>query len=426
MERRQLILFGGLFAAIVLVLGLLYFAFLRPGYAMLYEDMRESDAAAIVAVLDKQGIEYKLEDNGHRIMVPEDEVSRARVLIAGSDVAIGGVVGFELFNETDMGLTEFAQKVNYQRALQGELARTIMGMEGIAFARVHLSMPERTLFRANQAGPKAAVTLQTQDGVVLDPARVLGIQQLVSAAVTDLPAREVAVLDHRGRLLSAVPIEGEEAPQVLDEQSALEEYYRARARGVAEKLIPGVPFDVRVLAVAKSAEPLPDAAPTQSTQAVAAPAADAPPSSTPATSTSTSPGERNFSLRIAFQTEMELTGEDRELLRTAITHATGLEPGRGDVLRFEVGTLTTFAPAPLMGQPEAVPLPPIAKPSNIDRAMSGNWFASAWLWGMLAILAVFILILLRRRSRLSPDEQQSFADMLAENLALKEGFADGR
>ncbi len=154
MERRQLILFGALFALVVAVLAGTYFAFLRPGYAVLYENIREADAAEIIAVLDKQGIDYRLEDDGHRVLVPDDEVGRARVLVAGSGVAMGGVVGFELFNDTDMGLTEFAQKVNYQRALQGELARTIMGMDGIVFARVHLSLPERTLFRAEQAGPR--------------------------------------------------------------------------------------------------------------------------------------------------------------------------------------------------------------------------------------------------------------------------------
>ncbi|WP_054530522.1 flagellar basal-body MS-ring/collar protein FliF [Erythrobacter sp. SG61-1L] len=394
MERRQLIVFGGIFAAILAGLALVWFAFLRPGYAVLYEDLREADAAEIVAVLDKQGIEYRLEDGGHRVMVGQGDVGRARVLVAGSGAATGGTVGFELFNEADMGLTEFAQKVNYQRALQGELARTIMGMDGIAFARVHLSLPERTLFRANQTGPKGAVTLQTEGNAALDAARVTGIQQLVASAVPDLPAREVAVLDHRGRLLSALPVESTAMPGELDERSALEEYYRARVRGVAEKLIPGVPFDVRVLAL---------------------------PGGTGSGETA-----RNFSLRIALRTEMELASEDQQALQGAINEAAGLTPQNGDILRFETGTLEEIVP---QGQaaPVAAEQPPLAPiPTPAPFALSPSILASPWLWGLLSVPCVLILIALRRRSRMTPEEQQSFAELLGEKMALAEGQADGR
>lgn len=407
MERRQFFLIGGIFTGVLAVLAIVWFAFLRPGYGILYEDLREADAAEIVGVLDKQGIEYRLEDDGRRLLVPEEEVGRARVLVAGSGVAMGGTVGFELFNEADMGLTEFAQKVNFQRALQGELARTIMGMEGIDFARVHLSLPERTLFRANQTGPKGAVTLQTQGNAALDPARVTGIQQLVASAVPDLPAREVAVLDHRGRLLSALPVEGAALPGELDERSALEEYYRARVRGVAEKLIPGVPFDVRVLAVpAEEVAASPSSAPVQ------------PPSST----------SRNFRLRIAVRTEMELGAEDREMLQSAIADAAGLEPKNGDILRFEAGPLEDLATQNPVTVPTAAaeqpPLAPIAAPEpfTIGSSLAG----STWFWTLLAIPAVLLLIALRRRSRLSPEEQQSFAELLGEKIALAEGEPDAR
>ncbi|HTN14558.1 MAG TPA: flagellar basal-body MS-ring/collar protein FliF [Sphingomonadaceae bacterium] len=411
MERRQFLLIGAILAGVIAVLAIVWFAFLRPGYGILYEDLREADAAEIVAVLDKQGIEYRLEDEGRRLLVPEEEVGRARVLVAGSGAAMGGTVGFELFNEADMGLTEFAQKVNFQRALQGELARTIMGMEGISFARVHLSLPERTLFRANQTGPKGAVTLQMQGNAALDPARVSGIQQLVASAVPDLPAREVAVLDHRGRLLNALPVEGAAIPAELDERSALEEYYRARVRGVAEKLIPGVPFAVRVLAV-----PADDGGASSS------------PSPLPASSSSPSPAPRNFRLRIALRTEMELGVEDRELLKSAIANTTGLEPQNGDILRFEAGPLEDFAtqgsailPA---AAPEQPPLAPIAAPEHF--AVSGSLFGSVWFWALLAIPAVLLLIAFRRRSRLSPDEQQSFAELLGEKIALAEEMPSGR
>ncbi|HZF45127.1 MAG TPA: flagellar basal-body MS-ring/collar protein FliF [Sphingomonadaceae bacterium] len=394
MERRQILLIGGIFAGVLAVLAVAWFAFLRPGYGTLYEDLREADAAEIVGVLEKQGIEYRLEDGGHRLLVPEADIGRARVLVAGSGVATGGTVGFELFNESDMGLTEFAQKVNYQRALQGELARTIMGMDGIAFARVHLSLPERTLFRANQTGPKGAVTLQTAGNAALEPARVTGIQQLVSSAVPDLPAREVAVLDHRGRLLSPLPVDDAAAHGELDERSALEEYYRARIRGVAEKLIPGMPFDVRVLAVPSSDGETPNA--------------------------------RNFSLRIALRTEMELGAEDRDMLQSAIDETAGLEPAKGDILRFETGPLEDPAasgPAALAStSPEQPALSPIVVP---EQMRAGYWLGNSWLWAFLAVPIVLLLIASRRRSRLSPEEQQSFADLLGEKITLAEEASHG-
>lgn len=421
-ERRQLFLFCSLFAAVVAVLGMIYFAFMLPPKAVLYEDMREADAAEIVNVLEKQGIEYRLEDDGHRILVPRDEVSHARVLVAGSGIAMGGVVGFELFNETDMGLTEFAQKVNYQRALQGELARTIMSMDGIAFARVHLSLPERSMFRAAQTPPKAAVTLQTESGATIEPAWVLGIQQLVSAAVTNLPAREVAVLDHHGRLLSEVPVEGGEAAGPLDERSALEEFFRARARSVTERLVPGLRFDIRVLAIPGGSAPLP----TMQSDKLAGEAALAPAPEAGAVSGRPS---RNFRLQIVFRTEMDLDEDERAHVFNAIVDATGIDLSRGDVLRFEAGSLAKYPATD--SAPKATgssdPLPPhAAGPGGFADDPAEGLFGSAWAWTMAGFLAVLVLIALRRRSDLSAEQQQSFADLLGEKLALEEGFDDER
>lgn len=412
MERRQIIVFGTIFTLVLGVLAIVYFTMFRTDYAVLYENMREADAAEIVAILDQESIEYRLEDTGRRIVVPESEVSRARVLVAGSGVAMGGVVGFELFNETDMGLTEFAQKVNYQRALQGELARTIMTMEGIGFARVHLSIPERTLFRANQTGPKAAVTLQTKSGGGVDDGRVLGIQQLVSAAVTDLPSHEVAVLDQRGRLLSAA-VPGSDSPTgQLDERSALEEYYRARSRGVIERLIPGLPFDVRVLAVNSAAEPL--------AEPVSSSATNPPPSPMSAENA----GERNFLLRVTVRTESDLNKEDRDLLRDAIIQAAGLNAARGDSLRFETSSLQQLNPVSAGAAPNRM----LDAPTSDSAGSSGtfetgfldNAFSSFILWPLAGVLVVFGLILIRRRSRMSDEEQQSFAELLSENLSMAE------
>jgi len=410
MKRRQIIQFTGLFAIIVTLLAVAYFAFLRPGYAVLYEDIREADAAEIVAELDQQGIDYRLEDNGHRVMVPEDEVGRARVLVAGSGVAMGGTVGFELFNETDMGLTEFAQKVNYQRALQGELARTIMMMDGIDFARVHLSLPERTLFSANQTDPRAAVTIQTDTHRPLGAERVDGIRELVASAVPSLSAGHVAILDERGRLLSTAPAVASEGE--LGEKQALEEYYRARIRGVAETLLPGLRFDVRVLTSASEPAAMPEATAESGDRAAPADA-------------------RNFNLRIGFRTESELNPEDQQILREAVMQAAGLDIGRGDTLRFETGPLdeptrAASAASSTAIEAERPPLSPIGANSSFDESFVSALLASSWFWIGFAALALLIVVLLRGRSRMSREEQTSFADLLSDNLAMHAEPTDGR
>jgi flagellar M-ring protein FliF len=410
MERKQLYLFSSIFAAVVAALALAWFLFLRPGYGVLYEDIREADAAEIVAELDKQGIEYRLEDNGHRVLVPEDDIGRARVLVAGSGVAMGGVVGFELFNETDMGLTEFAQKVNYQRALQGELARTIMMMDGISFARVHLSLPERTLFNADQTGPRAAVTIQTESRSSLAPERVSGIQELVASAVPELSTGHVAILDERGRLLSTGSAPAEEGE--LNEQQALEEYYRARVRSVAEKLIPGLKFDVTVLAIGIAA----------------APAVAPPPDGT---ETAAPSNARNFSLRVGFRTASALNPEDQQLLLDAVTQTAGLDAARGDVLRFETGPLETPAsPALPMASPgfanDQPPLSPAGGDAPLSDGLLTTILASNWFWAAMVLLALLAIVRMRGRARMSREEQQSFADLLSENLAMHAEPADGR
>ena len=122
----------------------------------------------------------------------------ARLKVISRELPLKGSVGFELFNNADLGLTEFAQKVNYQRALQGELSRTIMSLEEIESARVHLSMPESGLFRRNGAKARASIALMTKAGQELPPDTVRGIQRLVAAAVPELEAHEVTIVNPRG------------------------------------------------------------------------------------------------------------------------------------------------------------------------------------------------------------------------------------
>ena len=416
MQRRQIILGATLFAAIVGMLAILYAAFLRPSYTVLYENLREADAAQIVTELEKQGIAYRLADNGHSVLVPEDVADKARVAIAGSGIAMGGVVGFELFNEADMGLTEFAEKVNYQRALQGELARTIMMMDGIAFARVHLSLPERTLFRTAKATPKAAVTIQTAAARMLDARQVAGIQRLVASAVADMPAHDVAVLDHKGDLISpAAPPTADGG--AMDERTALTAYFRARAQSVAEKLLPGLAFELRVTVQSESnggvnAVPFPPSTPAKQAN--------------PGEPSAAALRERNFSLRVALRTEADLNTENHALLRQALTDALGLAPERGDILRFETGPLGiagtaqgsdgTDAPGTVAASAQDRAIPAYQDPSpTLPERLFNRWTMAA-----LALIALGIALLLRRRARMNAEEQDAFADLLAGHLNRRE------
>ena len=405
MTRNQLTLFGGTFLAIVAILSAIYVLAFRQDYVVLYDNIREQDSAAIIGELENEGIAFELANKGTRVLVEESEADRARVVVAGAGIPLGGVIGFELFNESDMGLTDFAQKVNYQRALQGELARTIMMMEGITFARVHLSLPERTLFRANSPEPKAAVTVQAGAGRKVDEGRVAGIQQLVSSSVTGLTAREVAVLNENGVLVSAVASDNSAKDEVLDERSALEEYYRARAHKAATALFPGLAFQLRVNAMENLSESSPNGADVQR------------------------PGTRNFSLRVAFRTEIGIAEDDQSDLRRAITNAVDLKPENGDLLLFEVASFgydTNLADAPLAGVDgrETPPSKTLANTPTPDWDYT-DILMSRWFW--FAILAIFVVVLifLRQRPRMTAEEQQNFAEVLGEQLVRRKESQHG-
>jgi len=221
-----------------------YFAFFRSDYVVLARDLRPGEAGAIVQELKKQEVSYRLEAQGSTILVPASQADELRLSIVAGGVADPGSVGFELFNESDMGLTDFAQKVNYQRALQGELARTIMGMDGIAFARVHLALPERSLFRTNRSEPSAAVTVVPKPSIMLDAARIAGIQRLVASTVTDLKIEHVAVLNQRGQLMTSDA--AQVAPDRMANATALEKAYAERIGRAISSFAPDLSFDLKV------------------------------------------------------------------------------------------------------------------------------------------------------------------------------------
>jgi len=216
----------------------------QPRYEVLFRDLNHQDAGAVVAELEKSGVPYRVSDDGTSVLVPEGEQRAMRLKVMSGSIHLQGVAGLELFEHADLGLTEFAQKVNFQRALQGELARTIMSLDEVRLARVHLSLPEATLYRRDDIRPRASVAIFLNEGEVLAEATVNGIRRLVAAAVPQLDLADVAILDQHGT--PAVSAEPEVRNPVLAQKLALEQYYARKIRAQIEPLARPAPFVVAV------------------------------------------------------------------------------------------------------------------------------------------------------------------------------------
>ena len=175
----------------------------RTEYTVLFSRLTEADAAGIVSELKKQKLEYQLADGGTTVRVPAARVHDIRLQLMSGGTPIAGGVGFEIFDRQGLGATEQSQRVSYQRALQGELARTVGALDGVQRARVHLVLPESTLFRRDRQEARASVSLGLEPGVALQREQIFGIQRLVAASVAGLDIGRVVVTDQHGLTLSA-------------------------------------------------------------------------------------------------------------------------------------------------------------------------------------------------------------------------------
>lgn len=173
----------------------------QPSYQNLYTGLSQKDASQVVDKLKELKIPFRLEANGTGILVPQEHVYETRLALAGSGLPRGAGIGFEVFNEVKMGTTEFVQKINYQRALQGELARTIASFPEVDEARVHIVMPRESLFIEDEKKPSAAVVLRMSTGRALSKGQIKGVVYLVSSSVPGLVDNQVTVVDSSGNLL---------------------------------------------------------------------------------------------------------------------------------------------------------------------------------------------------------------------------------
>jgi len=411
-RERQVLLAVGALVIAGFVAAAVYFVFLRQPDSVLFSNLRAMDAATIVADLDKKKVPYHLADGGTTILVARDQVDATRLSILSEDLPLKGTVGFELFNKSDIGLTEFAQKINYQRALQGELARTIMAVDGIDTARVHLSLPDATIFQEDKRAPKASVALTTKPGKPLAQGAVRGIQRLVAAAVPDLDVSNVVVLDGEGQVISSdiaavdtvVDATSSEAPA----RHAAEVYYGDKVRQALRATYPDHEFAVRV--TARPAD------------------ATSPESQDDGAFTGWTPELRKFPLTVSVGDATARDADTMRNIRVAAAAAIGENPDLGDQISVTTqgpeGSVAAggygAAPATVVETHSAGSLP--VKPSKFP--WPAFWISMA---AAIAVGAGAAYVQIRRAGRqprrLTDAERRDFADRFRALLESGEGDA---
>ncbi len=234
-------------AALVMTLmaGIIIYAS-KTDYKVLYTDLTKDDSAVIARMLEEGKISYQVKDDGKTIQVPEDMVEIWRLEIAKKGVNFTGTVGYEVFDKQAFGTTSFVQKINKQRALEGELIKTIMHIKGVARARIHLSIPEHSPFVSERKPPTGSVVLDVERGVVMTNDEVKGIQSLVSSAVDGMRSHNVVVIDSRGKKLSEN--DGDQMSNETANRIALETRLNSQYEKKVEEILSRVIGEGKVIA----------------------------------------------------------------------------------------------------------------------------------------------------------------------------------
>lgn len=174
-----------------------------PEYRVLFSNIADRDGGSVIAALNQMNVPYKMSDGGGAILVPEKLVHDTRLKLASQGLPKGSIVGFEVMESQKLGTTQFQEQVNYQRALEGELARSVQSLSAVATARVHLAIPKPSVFLRDNQKPSASIIVTLHAGRTLERAQVAGITHLVSSSVPELALKAVSVLDQNGNLLSS-------------------------------------------------------------------------------------------------------------------------------------------------------------------------------------------------------------------------------
>ena len=206
----------------------------------LYSKLNPEDAGVILTKLKEQKIDYRIASNGTTILIPQEHIYETRMKMASEGLPQGSGIGFEIFNETKLGMTEFAQNVNYQRALQGELSRTINRIGEIESSRVHIVLHEKSLFVEDEEPATASVVLQLQAGKWLNQGQINGIVHLLSSSVARLSPENVTIVDQNGKLLAGVKNDssfGSLSSNQLEYQTRVEKGLENRVRTMLEQAL---------------------------------------------------------------------------------------------------------------------------------------------------------------------------------------------
>ncbi len=205
LDTKSMIMIGIAIVAVMILIGKMI---LTPKYQTLFSNLDQSDAAAISSYLEKSKIKFKISPEGDTITVAGASVPKLRLDIASKGLPKGTGVGFEIFDKTNLNISDFNQKINYNRALEGELARTISSLDSIKAAKVHLAIAKKSIFKNEQTETKASVVITPEFGATLKEEQIKGIQHLVASSVEGLSPQNVQITDHEGKALVQPTDEG--------------------------------------------------------------------------------------------------------------------------------------------------------------------------------------------------------------------------
>ena len=212
-----------------------------PSYAPLYSNLASTDASAVIQELDSQGIAYKLSNGGNTIMVPADQVYSARISLSGQGLPTSSEGGYSILDKQGLSTSQFQERTDFKRAMEGELSKTIEAIDGVEAAVVHLAMPEQDVFTENQDPTTASVLVKTRAGLTMSPEQVQAIVNLVSSSVDGLETDKVTVADSTGKVLSAPSAVGGAAGGYTQNQNQLVIDYQNRLstqlQGVLDKVL---------------------------------------------------------------------------------------------------------------------------------------------------------------------------------------------
>ncbi len=237
---QQRMLIGAIAIVTVILIGFVLFLFNQTSYSVLYARLDVDDASEIVEYLKSQKIPYQITDDGTTIKVPHEKLYDIRLMLASKGIPNSGIVGYEIFDKNNIGMSDFMQKVNYKRALEGELARTISEEKGVKSARVQIVIPEKSVFKDEQKPTTASVVLKLSGGYELSDANVKAIQHLVASSVEGLKPKDVTVVDTRGHLLSKrydeEPLPYSQSKQ-YEMKKSIENYLSHKAQSLLETVL---------------------------------------------------------------------------------------------------------------------------------------------------------------------------------------------